>query len=103
LPVTLKTSEGAGSICLEGVIDIGCAAELKALLMEGLGAGRGLKVSIEGVTAMDAAAAQLLWAAEREASGAGTEWAIEGQLPEPVRAEFVQAGFVGFLSSEKVG
>ena len=101
--VTLKTTDGTGSICLEGAIDIGCAAELKDLLVEGLRGAGGLRVSMSGVRTMDATAVQLLWAAEREARGAGMEWAIEGQLPEPVRAEFVQAGFVGFLSSEKVG
>jgi anti-anti-sigma factor len=101
LAVTLKTSDGTGSICLEGAIDIGCAAELKALLMEGLRAGEGMRISMEGVRAMDATAVQLLWAAEREAGGAGVEWALEGQLPEPVAAVLAHAGFEAFhFSSE---
>ena len=71
MPVTLEQKDALTLIQLEGAIDIGCAAELKELLMEKLKSGAAVYVSLESATGLDITAVQLLWAAAREAQRVG--------------------------------
>jgi hypothetical protein len=56
------------AIRLEGVIDICCATELKTLLLQALGYGTKVRVSLEDAIDPDGTAFPLFWSAEREAS-----------------------------------
>jgi len=103
LPVTLEQDDALGTIRLEGAVDIGCAAELKEMLLDALASGKEVRVALDGATGLDVTAIQLLWAAERAAKGAGIGFAIEGQTPEPVLAALADAGFEGFPFSVQAG
>jgi anti-anti-sigma factor len=92
VPVSVEQFEGSSRIRLQGAIDIGCAAELKGLLTDGLKAGGGLRISLDEVTGADVTALQLLWAAAREARKSDVDFAIEGQAPEAVRAALEMCG-----------
>ena len=81
---------------MEGEIDIGCAAELKKLLIEALGCGVPVRVVLEDATDLDATAVQLLWAAGREAKGLGAEFGLAGRTPERIAATLAEAGFEPF-------
>ena len=96
MPVTLEQKDAQTFIQLEGAIDIGCAAELKELLMEKLKSGAAVCVSLESATALDVTAVQLLWAAAREAQRAGVEFGFKGQTPEAVRCALAEAGMEAF-------
>lgn len=96
MPVLLEQNDTVHLIRLEGAIDIGCAAELKDLLVQELKSGSAVRVSLESATGLDVTAAQLLWIASREAKMAGVEFAMEGQTPEPVRAALVIVGMREF-------
>jgi len=63
-------------LALEGTIDIGCAAELKAVLLRALGSGGEIRVMLGEVAYMDVTAAQLLWAAELQARRSGVVFQI---------------------------
>jgi len=84
------------AIELEGAVDISVAAELRRRLVEALGSGNELRVSLARVTEMDVTAVQLLWAATREAQAAGIEFAFEGQMQEPVLAMLAESGIEKF-------
>ena len=98
MAVTLEQSEALNEIRLEGVIDISCAAELKALLLQALESGKTVRVSVEEAVDLDVTAFQLLWAAEREARGLGVEFAFAGRVAEHFSAELAHAGFESFPS-----
>lgn len=100
MPLTLKRSENLNTICLEGDIDIGCAAELKSLLVQALGSGREVQVSVATATNLDITAVQLLWAARRVAKALGARFAITGPLSESLTAALLQAGFEDFAANE---
>ena len=85
-------------IRLEGEIDIAVAAELKAVLLEALASGREISVGLEGVTALDVTAFQLLWAAGREAKQAGRKFRLSGARGEPVRSALASMGLDGLLA-----
>lgn len=89
-PVALK---------LSGAIDINCAAELKTLLLEALGCGAEIRVSVEQVTGLDVTAVQLLWAAERQARQAGTGLVVAPPVPEPLSTVLAGAGFSSFAAT----
>lgn len=97
--ITLEQSDQSNVIRLEGAIDIASAAELKELLLQALGPGREVRVELEGATDLDVTAAQLLWAAKREAKASGAEFALAGQVPEPIVSMMSQAGFPDFATS----
>lgn len=100
MSVRFDRSEAPGTIRLEGDIDVGCAAELKALLEEAMaprdGRQRGARIAVATATGMDVTAVQLLWAAEREAQAAGMVLALEGPVPEMLRTALREAGFQRF-------
>jgi len=96
VPLILEQNDAARVVRLQGAIDIGCAAELKELLVELLKTGPALRVSLEEATGLDVTAVQLLWAAAREAKQAGVEFAYEGQAPETVQFALAQAGLGKF-------
>ncbi len=96
MPVTLEQKDALTLIQLEGAIDIGCAAELKELLIEKLGSGTEICVSLELATGLDVTAVQLLWAAAREAQRVGVEFGFKGPTPERVRCALAEAGVENF-------
>ena len=81
MPVTLEQKDALTLIQLEGAVDIGCAAELKELLIEKLKSGSAVYVALESATGLDVTAVQLLWAAGREAKRVGVEFGFKGQTP----------------------
>lgn len=93
MPITLIQDEMDCAIKLEGSVDISVAAELKQILLEALASGKRVRVSLAGVTDMDVTAVQLLWAAVREAKATDTDFAFDGDVPEPVLAALVESGF----------
>ena len=103
MPVTLEQKDALTFIHLEGVIDIGCAAELKELLMEKLSSGEAVYISLESVTGLDVTAVQLLWAAAREAQRVGVEFGFKGQMPEAVRCALAAAGIEKFPLTASAG
>jgi anti-anti-sigma regulatory factor len=97
MPVTIEQSDALSLVRLEGAIEIGCAAEFKALLVKALGSGREVSVSIGAATDLDVTAVQLLWAAAREAKKAGVGFSLTEPLSGNVSAALDQAGFRQFL------
>ena len=96
MPVTLDQKDALTIIQLEGAIDVGCAAELKELLMEKLKTGSAVYVALESATGLDITAVQLLWAAAREAQRVGVEFGFKGRTPEAVRCALAEAGIEKF-------
>jgi hypothetical protein len=81
------------TIRLDGVIDIGCAGELKAVLGEAIASGADAEIAVDDVTALDATAIQLLWAAERAGASAGVRLHLASSWPESVASTLRDAGF----------
>lgn len=81
------------AIRLEGVVDIGSAAELKARLLEALGSGAPTELMLEGLTGLDVTTLQLLTAAETAARIRGAAWRRTGAMPESLRAAAAEAGW----------
>ena len=98
LPVSLEQDGALSLIRLQGAIDIGCAQELKELLVRGLITGSEVRVLLAEATDLDVTAVQLLWTARREAKASSVGFAFEGQAPEPVSAALAEAGFESFNS-----
>jgi len=96
VPVTLEENDALSQIRLEGAIDIGCAAELKTLLVRALNSGKEVRLAIDGATHLDMTAIQLLWAAEREAAKSGAGFALGGPMAEGIAAGLREAGFDKF-------
>lgn len=96
VPVQFEQDGAVGRIRLEGVVDIGCAAELKEMLLSALAAGGETRILLERATALDVTAVQLLWAAECAARAAELRWALEGSAPEAVVETMREAGFERF-------
>jgi len=90
--VAVSFNAKRGVVCLEGEVNIECAAALKSALGAALGAEGPVKISLAGVTGMDVTALQLLAAAEREARAAGRPLSADG-WPEALRVELRAAGF----------
>lgn len=99
MPVIAEENDGLSRIRLEGAIDIGCAAELKRLLVEALDSGEGVRLAIDGAAQLGVTAIQLLWAAEREAARSGVGFGLAGAAPEGMAAALGEAGFERFLSA----
>jgi anti-anti-sigma factor len=96
VPVTFDRSDAQPLIRLEGEIVIASARELRDALLEALAAQGGARISLERATGIDVTAVELLWAAEREAKASGVVLALEGPVPEAMRATLRQAGFKRF-------
>ena len=94
----LEKGEQRSRLHLEGVVDIGCAGELKAQLMEALGRGLPVQVEMEKAERLDVTAVQLLWAAGCAARASGVEMEFAGTTPEAVTAELAQAGLREFAA-----
>jgi anti-anti-sigma regulatory factor len=93
VPVTLEARETSMLIRLEGALDISSAAELKQLLLQALGSGRKLYVSLDNAINLEVTAVQLLWAAERQARTSETGFALAGAVPPGILSDLAQAGF----------
>jgi len=91
--IILEQGEKTSCVRLQGSIDISLAEELKKVLVDALKAGEEIRVMAGDTTYLDVTAVQLLWAAEREARRTGVRWIFAEVLPEPVRANLVEAGF----------
>jgi anti-anti-sigma regulatory factor len=89
----LEQSDALSAIRLEGTISIGCAAELKSILLQALGSGTRVRVSLEGASDLDVTSFQLLWAAEKMAGESGVEYLLVGHVPEQVSQDLVNGGF----------
>lgn len=96
MSVTFEHSDGVSLIRLEGAVDVGCAGDLKELLVERFKAGSSLRLSLDEATVVDVTAIQLLWAASHEARKLGVGFALEGQVPETVRTALAIAGIAEF-------
>jgi anti-anti-sigma factor len=97
--IHFEKDEAGSLVVLEGAIDIACAAELKALLLEALNAQTEVRISLDDATYLDVTAFQLLWAAAQQARRCGVELRFSGQTPEPVSIALAEAGFQPFLVS----
>jgi len=94
--IALEETDTGSLLRLDGAIDIASAAELKTLLVQALGPGRAVRVSIEAVTYMDVTAVQLFWAAERKARQAGTAFGVSDEVPGALSTALAEAGFSAF-------
>ena len=89
MSIALSQTEDASLIRLEGAIDIGSAAELKATLLNAVRAGKRIGVSLAQAGDLDVTAAQLLWA---EAEQNCVAFALEGQPAEHAQSLLSDAG-----------
>jgi hypothetical protein len=88
----LNQADDASRVELDGVVDIACAQELKAVLVEAIAKGKSVSVFAEADAELDVTAAQLLWAAERAANEKGVKFAFAGKLPEAIEELFAKVG-----------
>jgi anti-anti-sigma regulatory factor len=96
LGIAVEQREESTAICLEGTIDIASAAELKTTLLDALGRGNPVCLSLASNVDLDVTAIQLLWAAEHKARTSGVEFKLAGPLPEPLRMALKESGFERF-------
>lgn len=96
MSLTLQESETANVVRFEGAVDISSAAELKDLLLQALGSGKEVHLSLAEAQSLDVTAVQLLWAAERHARTSGVALSLDDHVPEPVSAALKSAGFNEF-------
>lgn len=92
MSISLQHCEASTEIRLEGAIDISCAEDLKRALVEALCPEKEILILLDGVTSLDVAAVQLLWAAAREARAAGRGFGYAGAPAEDVVAALAEAG-----------
>jgi len=93
MPVFCDQGEALSVIRLQGDVNICSAAEFKQILLRALARGKDVRVDLSSVTELDLSALQLLWAAEREAKGAGVEFSFAGQCQQDVAFALAAAGF----------
>jgi anti-anti-sigma factor len=96
MPVSCDEGETLSLIHLQGDVSISSAAEFKQVLLRALAHGKAIDIDLACVTEIDITALQLLWAAEREAKGAGIGFSLVGQRPEHVSTALAVAGFESF-------
>ena len=65
MPITCHEDQERFSLCLEGELDIRCAAELKGTLLDALASQKEVRLDFEQATDLDVTALQVLWAAGR--------------------------------------
>jgi anti-anti-sigma regulatory factor len=101
--IALSQTEDASLIRLEGAIDIGSAAELKAVLLDAVRAGKRIGVSLAQAGDIDVTAVQLLWAAKREAEQNSVAFELEGQPAGHAQSLLSDAGLdmLGVFSREE--
>ena len=93
MPIVKERNDAMKIVCLDGVVDISTAAELKEQLLEALAAGGGVCVDLNCVADVDVTWVQLIWAAQREAARAGVKFSFSGPVPERIAAALHAAGF----------
>lgn len=91
MSIALIETDESSLIHLEGAIDIGAAAELKAALIEARKTGKGTVVTLGALSELDVTAFQLLWAAKREAKQAGLRFGL-APLPACIQASLAEMG-----------
>jgi len=101
--ISLDRSDAGAVIALTDTVDITCAADLKALLLQALNSGAEVVISLDDATDLDVTALQLLWAAERQARQSAVGFRFAGPVPEPVSAALAEAGFPPFLTLVHAG
>lgn len=94
--ITVEHMDESTALCLDGTIDIASSADLKTILLDVLQRRKPVRLSLATDADFDVTAIQLLWAAEREARAAGTEFRLGSQLPEAVSKALKDAGFERF-------
>jgi ABC-type transporter Mla MlaB component len=106
VPVALEREDELSRIRLEGEVGIGSAAKLKELLIQALGSGKQIRVSLPSLTELDVTAVQLLSAALREAKASSQAFLIDGPVPPTITSALLQAGFDEFakdMDAEQAG
>ena len=103
MPVTLEREDELSTIRLEGEVGIASAADLKSQLIQALGCGKQVRVSLQSVTDLDVTAVELLWAALREAKASGVAFVIEAPVPPIITSALLQAGFDEFAKDMDAG
>jgi anti-anti-sigma factor len=101
--ITIEESELGNVVVLEGTIDVSSAAELKATLLNALGSGKEVCVSLDAATYLDVTAVQLLWAGEEQARRSGTILRFSGRLSDQVSTTLAHAGLPTFQTSVNAG
>jgi anti-anti-sigma regulatory factor len=97
--IVLSQTDDSSRICLEGVIDIACAEQLKTALLRAIEAGKKICLSVEQATDLDVTAFQLLWTAVRAAGEKGVPLAFAEDFPVSIRASLANVGLGGALDS----
>jgi anti-anti-sigma regulatory factor len=100
--VVFSQVDDSNRICLDGVIDIACAGDLKAALLQAIEEGKEIRLSVSQATDMDVTAFQLLWAAKRTAKAKGVKISFADDLSPSIRASFENAGLID-LSNHQMG
>jgi anti-anti-sigma regulatory factor len=90
--VKLNQADEASRVELVGVVDIASAQELKSALVDAIAQKKKVTVFADADAELDVTAAQLLWAAEREANEKYVEFAYAGNPPEAIEDLFRKVG-----------
>lgn len=90
--IALEQETQSNTIRLEGAVDIGCAADLKAALLRALTSGAEVRIVFDGVTDLDVTAMQLIWAAPCAARESGVRFTLAGEMPASVASALADAG-----------
>ena len=99
--MTVEDNETGWILRLDGACALAAAAELKALLVEGLASGKSMQVDLEAAGEIDITVLQLLWAAGRAAERAKRE--LRTQAPEEIVHQARDAGFEQFPGQAPAG
>jgi anti-anti-sigma regulatory factor len=92
--LTLERNETHCVVRLEGDCSMTSAAQLKALLLDGLASASELWVDLENVGEIDISVLQLLWAAYRAAARQNRE--VVSRVPAAIQSLARDAGFESF-------
>lgn len=98
MTIAFRQTDDSSEIRLEGVVDISSAAELKSMFLAAIAAGNSIAISAGQVTELDAAAFQLLLAAQQEAKRHNLDFRLSSDFPEPVQASLAAAGLSRLLN-----
>ena len=96
MPITTNKQDARNHMVLEDALDISAAAELKQSLLEALGSGKDLHISLAAVTELDVTAVQLLWAAAREAKSSNIAFNMDAPSPPAIARVLADGGFQEF-------
>jgi len=96
MPITVEEVDNSSMIRLEGDVNIASAAEVKGILINALASKKEIRLGLDGVTALDITALQLLFAAELNAAKSKIPFTLDGSVPSEVSAAMTDAGFAKF-------